>query len=184
MTFQTDKYRIDIFDDTSFASGSSDNVNNYDLIHFDKSEYSYPSVYGIKVFDDNRLLKSAIIGSIGGETSIHNSSVVVEDDRVVICCADTIFCLSIPSLELLWRCKGDDATCFEIFKHNDSYIVHGELEISRINRNGNIMWQRSGADIFTTPEGLDTFIITKDYILATDWEYRKYKFNFNGELLG
>ncbi len=183
MIFLTAKYRIDIFEDTSFASGSSDNVNNYDLIHFDISEYIYPSSYGIKVFDDNRLLKSAVIGSIGGGTSIYESSIVIEDDQVVICCADTIFCLSIPNLEIRWRCQGDGATCFEIFKHNDSYIVHGELEISRIDKNGNIMWKRSGADIFMTPEGLNTFSITDDYILATDWGYRKYKFNFNGELL-
>ncbi|MGZ3840337.1 MAG: hypothetical protein ACXVMS_13780 [Flavisolibacter sp.] len=183
MTYQTAKYRIDIFDDKSVASGSSHNVNNYDLIYFNKSEYIYPSAYGIKVFDDNKLLKSAIIGSNAGGTYIHSSSAVIEDDRVVICCADTIFCLSIPNLELLWRCEGDDATCFEIFKHDDSYIIHGEIEISRIDAKGNIMWQRSGGDIFTTPDGLDTFIIAKDYILATDWKYRKYKFNFDGEIL-
>ena len=67
--------------------------------------------------------------------------------------------------------------------HKDSYIVHGELAISRINRNGNIMWRKSGADIFTTPEGIDTFIIAKDYILATDWGYKKHKINFDGEVL-
>ena len=99
----------------------------------------------------------------------------------MLCC--TLFCLSIPTLELLWRCQGDEATCFEVFSYKDSYIVHGEVQISRIDRDGNIKWQRSGADIFTTPEGLDTFIINHDYILATDWEYRRYKFNFDGELL-
>lgn len=183
MTFQTDKYRIDIFDDALFASDSSDNVNDYDIIHFDKAEYTYPSVYGIKVYDGTQFLKSAVIGSIGGGTSIHGSSAVLDNDRIVVCCADTLFCLSIPTLELLWRCQGDEATCFELFNYKDSYIVHGEMQISRIDRNGNILWQRSGADIFTTPDDLDTFIINDDYILATDWEYRKYKFNFDGELL-
>lgn len=183
MTFQSDKYRIEIFDDPSFASDSSDNVNTYDLIHFEKEDYHYPSVYGIQVYDDNELLKSAVIGSIGGGTSIHDSSAVVDNDRIIVCCADTLFCLSIPSLALIWRCQGDEATCFEVYNRRGSYIVHGEIQISRIDRNGNIMWQRSGADIFTTPEGLDTFTIDQDYILVTDWEYRKYKFNFDGELL-
>jgi hypothetical protein len=28
----------------------------------------------------------------------------------------------------------------------------------------------------------DNFVITDKYILATDWENRKYKFDFNGKL--
>ena len=60
------------------------------------------------------------------------------------------------------------------------YIVQGELDISRIDKNGNIIWQQSGADIFTRMEGKDNFVLTENYILATDWENRKYKFDFNG----
>jgi len=44
-------------------------------------------------------------------------------------------------------------------------------------------WQQSGADIFTTLEGKNNFIITDNYILATDWENRKYKFKFDGRLI-
>ena len=77
----------------------------------------------------------------------------------------------------------DQGTCFEIYKYQDSYIIHGELEISRLDKDGKILWQRSGADIFTTQDGKDDFRIMKNYILATDWENRKYKFDFNGNIL-
>lgn len=84
---------------------------------------------------------------------------------------------------MLWKTKADQATCFEIFKHKDDYIVHGELEISRLDKNGNIVWQQGGRDIFTTLDGKDDFAITDEYILATDWANRKYKFDFDGKII-
>jgi hypothetical protein len=59
---------------------------------------------------------------------------IIEDKRLLICCSDSIFCLSIPDLTLLWRTRADEATCFEILKYQDSYIVHGELEILRLDK--------------------------------------------------
>jgi hypothetical protein len=181
--YTTEKYRIDIYADQAFTEGSADNINKYDFVYFDKSEYHFPSVYGIKIFQDDTLIKSAVIGSIGGGTGIHDTSTIIENDRLLVCCSDTIFCLSIPDLSLLWRTKADRATCFEIYKYQDSYIIHGELEITRLDKNGKILWQQSGSDIFTTLDGKDNFIITDNYILATDWENRKYKIDFNGKLI-
>jgi outer membrane protein assembly factor BamB len=179
--YTTEKYRIDIYDDHAFTEGSADNVNQYDFAYFGKSEYDFPSVYGIKVFQGDTLIKSAVIGSIGGGTAIHETSTIIEKDRLLVCCSDTIFCLSIPDLTLLWRTQADQTTCFEIYKYQDSYIIHGELEISRLDKDGKILWQQSGADIFTTLDGKDNFVITDNHILVTDWENRKYKFDFNGQ---
>jgi len=181
--YKIGKYQIDIYNDQTFKLDSADNVNEYDFIYFDKSEYQFPSVFGIKIFQGDTQLKSAIIGSIGGATGIHDMSAIVEDDRILICCSNTIFCLSIPELNLLWRTQADQGTCFEIYKYQDGYIIHGELEISRLDKDGKILWQRSGADIFTTQDGKDDFRIMENYILATDWENRKFKFDFNGNIL-
>jgi len=178
--FTTDKYRIDIYADQTFKEGSADNFNQYDFVYFDKSEYHFPSVFGIKIYQEDKLLRSAIIGSIGGGTTIHDTSTIIENDRLLVCCSDTIFCLSIPDLTLLWRTQADQATCFEIYKYQDSYIIHGELEISRLDKDGKILWQQSGEDIFTTLESKDSFEITDKYILATEWRNRKYKFDYDG----
>ena len=127
------------------------------------------------------MIKSAIIGSIGGGTGIHKSSQIIEEDRILVCCSDSIFCISIPDLDLKWKTKADQATCFELFKKDNNYIVHGEMEISKLDSSGKIIWQKSGADIFTTEKGIDDFEITESYIRATDWENRVYKFDFNGK---
>lgn len=181
--YATEKYRIDVYADQTFTRGSADNVNNYDFVYFDKSEYHFPTVLGINTFQNETLIKSAVIGSIGGGTGIHETSTIIETDRLLICCSDTIFCLSIPDLTLLWRTKADQATCFQIFKLQNDYLVHGELQISRLDKDGKIKWQFDGADIFTTSDGKDNFIITDNCILVTDWENRKYKIDFNGQLI-
>lgn len=147
------KYQVDIFRDETFRQESADNLHEYDLEHFEESDYVFPTLIGIKVFKDYTLLKSAIIGSNGGGTGVHETSVIHENNRLLICCSNRVFCLSMPDLTLLWRTQADDATCFEIFKYQDSYIVHGELQISRLDKDGRIIWQRNGADIFTTING-------------------------------
>ncbi|MHB1278837.1 MAG: hypothetical protein ACYC1Q_10600 [Bacteroidia bacterium] len=179
----TDMYRIELYRDPTFSKDSADSANHYDFVYFEKSDYDFLTIIGVKVFQDDILIKSAVMGSIGGGTGIHATSAIVENDRLVVCCSDTVFCLSIPELTLLWRTRADEATCFEIYSRHNSYIVHGELQITRIDKVGNILWQQSGADIFTTHDGKDSFVITDTYILATDWENRKYKFDFDGRRL-
>jgi hypothetical protein len=175
------KFQIDLYRDESFEKGCADNVHSYDLIYFDDSPYIFPTMIGIKVFKENELLKSAIIASSGGGTGIHKNSVLYEDERVLVCCSDSIFCLSIPDLELLWRTKADSATCFGIFRYQDSYIIHGELEISRLDRDGKIIWQKGGADIFTTISGAGPdFELKDDYIQVKDFQNKVYRFDYNG----
>ena len=72
------------------------------------------------------------------------------------------------------------ATAFEIRPIDDGYIVHGELEISRIDNFGNIVWQQGGADILVNPDGTDNFELTPERIQVTDWNDKTYIFDFNG----
>jgi hypothetical protein len=160
----------------------SANSNPYDLVYLEDTGHIWPTIIGLKIYDDTgSLFKSAIIGAHGGGSGIHETSHILKSDRIVICCSDTVFCLSIPDLYLLWKTKCDMATCFGIFNYKEDYIIHGEVEITRLSNNGKIIWQQSGADIFTTlNSGKEDFLITDDHILATDWDSRKYKFDFDG----
>ncbi|RKS02889.1 hypothetical protein [Flavobacterium sp. 102] len=176
-----DRYRIDIYLEEDFDERSKENVSKYDFAYFEESEFRCTSIVGIKVFENNIEIKSAVIGSSGGGTGIYDNSVIIESNRILICCSHSIFCLSIPELNLLWQTKADSTTCFGIYKYKDSYIIHGELQISRLNQNGEIIWQQSGEDIFITLDGKDNFEITDEFILAKDWENRKYKFDYNGQ---
>lgn len=174
-------YEIEIQKDDTYSVDSADNQFDYKNIYFTPSDFILPTKIGLKIFENEELISSAIIGSIGGGTRIHDKSQIIEIDKLIICCSDSVFCLSIPYLNLLWKTQADQATCFEIYKLQDSFIVHGEMEITKLDSNGKILWQNSGADIFTTEKGVDDFEITDSFIRATDWENRTYKFSFDGK---
>ena len=176
-------YRIEIRKDEKYTIDSADNLFDYKNIYFTSSDYILPTRIGIKVYENEELISSSIIGSIGGGTGIHDRSQIIENGKLIICCSDSVFSLSLPDLNLIWKTQADQATCFEIFNLQDSFIVHGEMEISKLDLNGNILWQNSGADIFTTEKGIDDFEITDSFIRATDWENRIYKFDFDGKLI-
>jgi hypothetical protein len=176
-----EKYKIEIFTDETYKVGSADNLNKYDLEYLEAENKRNSTFVGVKIYENQKLVKSTIIGSEGGNSGISENSKIIEENRILICCADKIFCLSFPELNLLWKTKTDYISCFEIFKQNDFYIVHGEMEISKLNENGKILWQKGGADIFTTISGKNVFELNEKYILATDWENRTYKFDYDGK---
>jgi hypothetical protein len=178
--FTFEPYNIDVYDIPTFPRSSSNSLNDYNNIYFDGCEYKWTSIHGIKIFQDNKLFKSAAIAAAGGGTVIHKNSALIDNNRLLVCCSDSVFCLSIPDLGLLWRTQADPATCFEILKYKESYIIHGEMEISRIDINGKILWQQSGADIFVTPDGKGGLKFSEGFISVKDWGNRVYKYDYDG----
>jgi len=181
MKIDIGKYQIEFSNEFNYKKGSSENEFEFENYYSDEEEYQFSTQIGIKLYEEENLISSAIICSSGGASGIHQTSQIINEDKIVICCSNQIFNLSIPNLNLRWNTKADEATCFEIFQINKDFIIHGELEISRLSKEGEIIWQRSGADIFTTLESKrDDFKLTDNYIFVTDWENRKYQFDFDG----
>ncbi|GHU53948.1 hypothetical protein FACS1894200_14420 [Spirochaetia bacterium] len=79
--------------------------------------------------------------------------------------------MSLPHLKLLWKIEIDDATV-------DDYIIHGELSISRINSEGNILWKKFSSDVFATSD----FKIVENNIYAKTSEGTEYKFDYDGKV--
>lgn len=86
-------------------------------------------------------------------------------------------------LTLKWKIQADQATCFQIFKLHDGYIVHGELLITKLDRDGNKKWEFGGADIFVSIDNAEVFKMDNDGILLSDFSGNIYKIDFDGDLL-
>jgi len=181
MKFEIEKYKVEIINQSDYNPDSEDNVFDYKKEYLTESDYNLATKFGIRVSENGIEISSAIIGAEGGASGLHETSQLIENNRILICCSDTIFCLDLSTLNLNWKTKVDQATAFEIFGIDNGYIIHGELEITRIDNSGKIIWQNSGADIFVTPEGKDDFEIKQDYIRATDWEKRNYEWDYDGK---
>jgi len=175
-------YKIYCSDEYDFKPGSADNVFQYNHV-YDQEEGAYKSSVGIKIYQNEELIDSAFISFWGGGTVVTETSVIIDDGALLACCGHSVFCFKIPTFDLLWHTIADMATSFEIFPIRDGYIVHGELQITRLNKNGIMLWQTYGADIFVTVDGSEQFEVTESYIIATDWNNDVYVINFDGETI-
>ncbi len=174
---------IRFYDEADFRFDSADNIKTYNKTFISGDKNTLTSQIGIEVFEEDKLISSCLIGSEGGGTGITGNTSLISYDGLVICCSNTVFKLTIPDLNLEWKTISDSATCFGIHYLDKDYVVHGELKITRLDKDGKIVWQQSGRDIWTTAEAYDDFAVYDNYILATDWEYNRYKFDFDGKLL-
>lgn len=179
-----DEFKIVLSDESDYSPNSTDNLITFDKIYSDgESEIYHSTKHGIKFYKDEKLLGDALICAVGGATGIHENSAVIINGNILICCADKIFSLSLPNLNLNWMKEVDDATCFQIFNTKNGIFVHGELQASRIDETGNIIWSEGFADILVTPDGKDSFILHDDFIEIEDWNHRKYKLDFDGNFI-
>ncbi|CAN5902018.1 hypothetical protein BH11BAC7_BH11BAC7_23660 [soil metagenome] len=176
---------VDFFDDASYKEGSADNKYAYSKHYFsnEKAKQYRGSNHGIKVYDFEGEINNCLLTASVGRTWVHKTSSLLADDQLVICCSNFIFCIKIPTLELLWKTEVDSFTCLQIYKFQDDYIVHGELLVSRIDANGNIKWQFGGKDIFISIENQEEFRIEADHISLVDFGSTEYKIDFDGKLI-
>lgn len=175
---------IEVLDEPTYKFGSADNNFNYSTTYFGDNAEQYPtSKHGIKIYRDDQIIDSCIIIGSGGATGVHQNSNLVDNDQLLICCCDTVFSLTLPELKLKWQTQADQATCFQIFKQQDDFIVHGELQVTKLDKDGNRKWEFGGADIFVSIDNEEEFNIESDGILLTDFAKTKYKIDFDGKLL-
>ncbi len=175
-------FKIELFNDSTYDVRSTDNINSYSKEYFSAGEY-FNSLHGTRIFKNGEEVESCIVIGSGGVTGIHERSSLIDGDSLFICCGDSVFCLKLPDLSLQWNVKADMATCFQVLKLKGKYLVHGEISISYLDKDGNIIWEFGGADIFVLPEGGNEVVIKGDYIEVLDWNGTKYILDFDGKLM-
>lgn len=109
---------------------------------------------------------------------MHVHSAILENNRLCLAVGNFVACLNLPSLALAWAVEADTATCFGLYPIAEGIICRGELEITRLSWTGEIVWQRSGRDIFTGP-----FALEPHWIAARDWNGSQYRIAYDGRVL-
>lgn len=103
---------------------------------------------------------------------MHEHSALVIDDRLYLAVGDHVACLSLElPHRLIWATRVDTATCFGVYWDSGraALISHGELEVSRLSLRGHLLWQSSGADIFS-----NGFRLLPEYIEVVDFNQTIY----------
>lgn len=175
---------IEIINEPTYKFGSLDNDFSYSKHYFGEGTTAYPtSKHGIKIHQHDKIVANCIVIGSGGATGTHKNSSLINNDQLLLCCCNTVFCLTIPNLDLKWKTQADPITCFQIFGKQDDYLIHGELQVAKLDKDGNIKWEFGGADIFVNIDNEEEFKIENDGILLTDFAKTKYKIDFDGNLI-
>ena len=184
MKLKYKNFEIEVLDDPNYTLNSADNLRQYEKVHFDgqhHEDYFYPtSKHAVIIKKVKNEVSNAIICEVGGATGISKKSFIVEDDKIWILICNKIYCLKIPSLELHWQKEIDAFTNFSIYKLEKDFIIHGELEIFRITKEGDIIWRFGGRDIWVTIEGTNEITIETNTIRLFDFQSNEYVLDFDG----
>lgn len=157
-------------------------LENYEILIHSNADETIKNVVRLKIENGkgSKIIRSCVIVAEGGCVGFDNQRYLIDrNDDIIIACGDSVFCLS-EDLDLKWKTKADEITCFSIFKHEKDYIIHGEVYISRLTANGKMLWQFGGADIFLNLNE-NPFEIKEGQIFLKDFSGNGYKINFNGE---
>lgn len=175
---------IEVFDDTAFTQ-SADSPTHYDkVIQVEKDKpYSPNSKHAIEVYKDNKAIKTAIILASGGGTGVYEDTALIDQGNLIIRCCNKLFSLSLPDLNINWVTEPDWATCFSVYKYQDTYITHGEMCIARVDREGKIIWSYGGADIFVCLYEGNPFEMHNEFIELTDFNGSKYRIDYDGKTI-
>ncbi|MFT0869506.1 hypothetical protein [Pseudomonas sp. CAM1A] len=168
---------ITVIDEPTYTFDSADNLRSY-AREFIVGDDGLSSVHGVMLNDTGIL----VIGAGGGGTGVHAHCARVIDDKLVLAVGNQVACVSlIPPHDLVWSCKVDFATCFGLYwaARPRALISHGELEITCLSPEGDVIWKAMGADIFT-----GRFQLAPDHVEVLDFYDTVYRFDVvTGEAL-
>ena len=142
---------------------------------------------GLRVFKDGNEINSVlIIGIIGGiwlfkETGEDKGQTVkLSNGNLILSLGFNLVSIQIPTLQVNWNIVPDPAEIFEFYNLKDDILLRGELQIHRIDFNGEIKWSYGGTDIWVNIDGKQEITILEDKIKLVDFNHDEYVIDFDG----
>ncbi|WP_367211252.1 hypothetical protein [Sphingobacterium sp. R2] len=179
------QYKVFIYTDHQYTVESADNLRRYNRVYIDDScdRHSNVSNVAILVKHGQDEVASAILCDIGVFTGLSESSFIIEERMLYICAGNKLYYLNIPDLTLKWTGQVDYVTNFSVQKLEDDLLVHGEIEITRITKLGEIKWRFGGQDIWINTNGFPVITLLYDRIKLVDFQSNFYAIGFDGNTI-
>jgi hypothetical protein len=160
-----------IVEELTYGFKSTDNLRCYPR-EIDLTEDMCPSsIYGLSIDG----ISAGVVGAGGGGTGVGSHSALTVGDCLYLAIGNQIACFSLTPFALRWSAQGDIATCFGIHysSDHDALICHGEIAISRWSRDGELVWEQGGRDIFT-----GDLLLCSTHLEVSDFLDHRYRFAY------
>ena len=177
MKLRNESYEVTVTIDPTYTFGSADNVRYYEhvLVADPLEKGDYYTTFCIRILSGEREYTMALIG---GNTDDDSECAVLEGDVLTILSGDIITGIDLAKRRIV-RSKKLPHSLFNyaLFRIPGGLAVYGELEITGLDREYNVIWQRGARDI------INSFQILEDRIEYSDISGFDYVIYFDKALL-
>ena len=150
LTIQNARWNV-ILNYENWASQSKEIESNESYKILELSEPGeWDSILKMKI-DDSKGQKICFIKGIDGGSYLHKAdnkdssqSVKIEGDSLIMSLGFYFISVDLINLTLNWNLRPDIAEVFEFYDLQNDYLLRGELQIHRIDKQGNVKWSYGG----------------------------------------
>lgn len=109
----------------------------------------------------------------------------IEENSLFLFLDDTVCVLDIPTGKVINEKKLDlTGTMFSVHRYNQDFIMYYEMDIIRMTRNLDVIWDYSAKDIFVRYQGDEpAFEMMPDRIRLYDFSDNYYEIDYNGKVI-
>lgn len=172
---------IEFWEDNTYSRNSTDDLDKYEYVYCNNIDNECTHNIAIKIKDNEHLIGKAIVCVPGPFAGIHNDSIYIEHSMLWILAGKWMYCLQVPTFRLIWFKELDCVANFSLYRLEDDFLVHGELEVIRITTKGFIKWRFGGRDIWVNLLGRKEVTIGQNMIHLVDFENNEYTIDFEGK---
>ena len=113
---------------------------------------------------------------------LSEDTVILDGNLLIICLFNELVVYDIVQNKLHYHVEFDRYQLFSVFKFKSGYFIWGECENRFLNKNFEVVWECSGADIFYNCDVENILEVTDEYVSVYDWLGNKYYYNEKGEI--
>ena len=125
-----------------------------------------------------------LLATIGSHLSDIKECAVLDGHSLIIMMNEQFFKINVLDGTLIdYKALGVFGSNFALFKIDNGYVVHGEIDILFLSENFEKTASFSGRDIFVSISGKKAFTLTKDTVQLFDFEDNYYEIDFDGKII-
>lgn len=157
---------LKIYDDSTFAASSTDNVHDYVRIHHfgSATDNDFMERIGLRLDCVDSTSTSCLLVAEGVGARTSDTSFVLIGRRIHVAIGYFLAAIELVDWSLAWVVKLQTGACFGIHysEEHDCIFAIGDMDLTRIALDGTICWSRVVAEALTASLCLSDKCVTVD----------------------
>jgi len=182
MKLYNDNWKVEIKEIPNYNPDSLNNIKEPDA-HFVFCNDSSKTLL-LKISDIVGTNEKKIVLTVSLYTP-QNDFAFLEDSELYLFLNDTVCVYNLQSGDITKQKKIDiSGSLFSVYKYQKDFILYCEVDIIRMNRNLDVIWDFMARDIFVRQQGTEpAFVMKVDRIQLYDFLNNYYEIDYDGRII-